>query len=64
MKESVNLYISLCCNTEASKPTCVKPALQAETLAACIAEFNRKAALPNLPQSDVRCFPVNFKEKK
>ena len=25
MKESVNIYISTCCNVEASKPPCVKP---------------------------------------
>ena len=24
MKESVNLYISICCNVEATKPPCVK----------------------------------------
>ena len=28
MKESVNIYISLCCNVEASKPPCVQPKAQ------------------------------------
>ena len=28
MKESVNIYISTCCNVEASKPPCVKPKAQ------------------------------------
>jgi len=28
MKESVNIYVSVCCNVEASKPPCVKPKAQ------------------------------------
>jgi hypothetical protein len=28
MKQSVNLYISICCNVEATKPPCVKPKAQ------------------------------------
>lgn len=28
MKESVNIYISQCCNTEATKPPCAKPTAQ------------------------------------